>query len=105
MLFNVLDFNMLIYKPTEAELTDKFRFVHGSRYESMNITKKIESQNDYHQLINELKPMKYADLLRNTFIRHMNADAFDRSGLFLKFFQLYDYIIHTASFLISHLRI
>ena len=97
---------MLIHKPTEKELMDKFRFVHGSRYESMNITKKIESQNDYNQLISELKPMKYADLLRNTFIRHMNADAFDRSGLFLKFF-LYDLIIKYMKlcFVISRLRI
>ena len=77
---------MLLIKPVETELTQRFRLSHGSRYQSMNVLKKIECSEDYTKLVSELKSMSYADLLKSTFMRHMNAEQFDRSGSFLKSF-------------------
>ena len=75
---------MLTVKPVENELMTKFRLVHAARVHAMEITKKIECAEDYEKLISELKVKSYSDLLRNTFTRHMNAQHFDRSGMFKK---------------------
>ena len=73
---------MLTIKPVENELMTKFRYVHAARVFSMPITKKIECAADYEKLISELKDKSYSELLRTSFTRHMNAQHFDRSGLF-----------------------
>ena len=74
------DFNFMLIKPTTVELIDKYRIVHASRYFSMPLLQKIECSEDFDKLIKNLKTMTYADLLRNTFIRHLNAESIDASG-------------------------
>lgn len=91
-----LDFHFLFLGKNDDDEDEFFKFQTASKASAMNDTFKITDENDYNELVAELKDKNFSDYLNECAQNHIDLYDYNESGL--RPYQLFSMVVYIQKF-------